>query len=458
MTRRPRARRGPVLRLTLRNLASHRRRYALCALAVVLGVAFLAGSLVLTDTMKASFDDAFSSTGTGADVVARRPAAIDTDQAATPAAAPGGRLDDDALAAVRGLQGVAHAEGTVQGPTQLVEEDGTVATSLLGGFTIGANWVGDERLSPLTLAEGRAPEAPGEAVVDRRSAEDRGWALGDEVRVMAATGPEALELVGMATYGDVDGLAGATMIATDAATAQALFGEPGRWDAVLVAAEEGIEPAALAADVEAALGAVVDGPVEAETGADDAAARQDALASELSFVGSFLLAFAGVAVFVAVFVIANTFTVVVAQRVRELALLRAVGARRGQVLRSVVAEALGVGALASVVGLVAGVGMSYALHAALQASDLDVPEGGVVVAPRTIVLALVTGVVVTVAAAVVPAWRAGTVAPIAALRDVAVDRSGASAGRVVGGLVLTVPGLAAVAEVRRGVRRAFSRA
>jgi putative ABC transport system permease protein len=445
MPRRPRARRGPVLGLTLRNLAAHRRRYALCALAVVLGVAFLAGSLVLTDTMRAAFDDAFSSTGTGADVVARRPSAIDTGQAASPAAAPAARLDDEALDAVRGLDGVALAEGTVQGPTQLVEEDGTVDAALFGGITIGTNWLGDARLSPLTLAEGRAPAAPGEAVVDRRTVQDQGWALGDEVRVMAATGPEALELVGVATYGDVDGLAGATMVATDAATAQALFGEPGRWDAVLVAAAPGTDPAALAGDVEAALGAVVDGPVEAVTGAEDAADREEALAGELSFVGSFLLAFAGVAVFVAVFVIANTFTVVVAQRVRELALLRAIGARRGQVLGSVVAEALGVGVVASVAGLGAGVALSYGLHAALGAAGLDVPEGAVVVAPRTIVAALVTGVVVTVAAAVVPAWRAGSVAPVAALRDVAVDRSGASTARVVGGLALAAPGLVAVA-------------
>ena len=430
--------------LTLKGLWSHKLRYALTGLAVVLGVAFMAGTMVLTDTMQATFDGVFASANDGTDVIVQRSGAIDGE-----AGTVRDRVDSGVVAQVAAVDGVDAAAGSVQGFGQLIKADGTVASEDGLGVTIGANWVDDERLNPFTLASGRAPEAGTEAILDEQTATDQGWELGDTFSVLTLTGPTEFTLVGTATYGALDGIPGSTMVATTDETAQALFAEPDRYDNVLVAAAEGQTPDELAERIVAEV-ATGDSGLEAITGEDDTAAKQDEFKDDMKFFNSFLMAFAYISLFVGTFIIYNTFSIVVAQRVKDLAMLRAIGARSGQVLRSVMLEAVVVGVTAAAVGLVAGIGLSFGLRALLAGVGLDIPDGALVVSTGTVVAAFTVGVVTSVLSAMVPAWRASRVLPIAALRDVAVDRSGVSLGRIVSGLTVTGAGVVAFAAGMTG--------
>ncbi len=213
--------------LTLKGLWAHKLRYALTGLAVVLGVAFMSGTMVLTDTMKSTFDGVFATANEGTDVIVQRAGALDGELSTTR-----DRVDADVVDQVAAVDGVATARGSIQGFAQLVHADGTVGTDDGLGVTIGANWIDDERLNPFSLDAGHAPEGPDEAVIDRQTADDEGWEPGDRFSVLTADGPHELTLVGTATYGAVDGLPGSTLVATTDATAQALFAEPGHVDNV----------------------------------------------------------------------------------------------------------------------------------------------------------------------------------------------------------------------------------
>jgi putative ABC transport system permease protein len=420
--------------LTIRGLWAHKLRFALTGLAVVLGVAFMAGTMVLTDTMQKTFDGVFAAGNDGIDAIVRHDSAIDGDFAAARE-----RVDASVVDEVAGIDGVASAAGTIQGFAQLVHADGAAAATDGLGATLGANWIDDERLNPFTLDEGRAPRAADEAVIDKRTAADEGWALGDELSILTKAGPRTLTLVGTATYGAVDGLPGTTLVATDDATAQELFAEPGRYDAVLATAD-GIAAADLAARLTDQIATSGSG-LEAITGEADTADKQADFKEDLAFFNQFLMAFAFVALFVGTFIIYNTFSIVVAQRIKDLAMLRAIGARRWQVLRSIILESVVVGVAASAVGLLAGVGMSFGLRALLAQVGLEIPSGPLTISSGTIQTAFLVGVTVSVVSAVAPAIRASRIKPIAALRDVAVDRSGVSIGRVLTGLVVTGAGV-----------------
>ena len=428
-----------MLTLTLKGLWAHKLRYALTGLAVVLGVAFMAGTMVLTDTMEKTFDDVFEEANAGTDVIVRQAEAIDGEMVA---ARP--RVDASVVEAVSAVDGVDVARGSISGFAQLIGSDGEASATDGLGAVVGASWIDDERLNPFTLADGRAPSAAGEAVMDRRTAEHEGWSLGDTFSVLTKAGPSELVLVGTATYGDVDGLPGSTLVATDDATSQSLFAEPGRFDQVLVAAEGGVTATELATRIDAEVATAASG-LESLTGSQDTADKQADFQEDLAFFDQFLMAFAYVALFVGMFIIYNTFSIVVAQKTKDLAMLRAIGARRGQVLRSVVAESIGVGVVASGVGLLAGVGLSFGLRSLLAAAGLEIPSGPIVVSSGTITTAFVVGVTVSVLSAVAPAVKASRVKPIAALRDVAIDRSGFSIGRAVAGLAITGAGAASFA-------------
>lgn len=428
-----------MLSLTAKGLWAHKLRYALTGLAVVLGVAFMAGTMVLTDTMQATFDGVFASANDGTDVIVQRTGALDGDTGLTR-----DRVDAAVVDQVAGVDGVAVAAGSIQGFAQLVHADGTVASEDGLGITIGANWIDDERLNPFTLATGRAPAAGTEAVLDQQTVTDEGWALGDEISVLTLDGPSTFTLVGTATYGELDGIPGSSVVATTDEAAQALFAEPGRFDTVLVAAADGETAEGLADRIVATVATDGSG-LEAITGEADTEDKQAAFAEDISFFSTFLMAFAYIALFVGTFIIYNTFSIVVAQRVKDLAMLRAIGARRGQVLRSVLLEAVLVGVVAAAIGLAAGVGLSFGLRALLSTVGLDIPDGALVISSATITTAFAVGVLTSVLSAMVPAWRAGRVRPIAALRDVAVDRSGVSVGRVVAGLTVTGAGVASFA-------------
>src|SRR5690606_8439822 len=265
----------------------------------------------------------------------------------------------------------------------------------------------------------------------------------DPIRVVTPAGSDVYTLAGVDTYGGADDAAGSPVVAFTPATASDTIGEPGRYDAIAVRAGPGVPSSELTSRIERALAGT---PGVEALSHDEAVAAAEAEGGEgVAFMSTFLMAFALVALLVGSFVISNTFSITVAQRTRETAMLRAIGASRRQVARATKLEALITGLLGSVLGVVLGVGAAVGLRALLAGFGLDLPEGGLVVGGSTVAVCLAVGIVVTLVAAVVPARRAAKVAPIAAMRDVAVDRSGRSVVRaVVGGLVAAL-GVAALA-------------
>jgi putative ABC transport system permease protein len=424
-----------IPQLSLRSVRAHFVRFLLTATAVVLGVAFMSGTMILTDTMSASFDRVFETANAGVDVIVQHPVDGDDPTLDHP------RLPAAALDRVREVPGVATVEGTVQGFAQLAREHKTAAMSI----TLGMNWITEPKLNPLELSDGRAPKDSREVVVDLATAEREGWEVGDQVTIVAEDGPQPFALVGLATFGDLAGVPGASLVATDTQTAQRLFGEPGAFDALVVAGDGSIQPDQLVHDIR---GVLDDQSIEVVSGRDDTADKQSDLHEDLRFFNAFLLAFAAVALFVGVFIIYNTFTIVLAQRSRELATLRLLGASRPQVLQSVLLEAGIIGVASSGIGLVLGVFTSRALRAVLVSAGLPLPAGPTVISSATVITAAVVGLTVTLGSTIVPALRARRIAPLAAMREAEVDRSGTSRVRaffgllsIAGGAVLIATGL-----------------
>ena len=352
-----------------------------------------------------------------------------------------GRLDGGLVAELTQLDGVAVAAPSIEGFAQIEASDGDP----IGGNgppTLAGNWIDDPRLNPFEVVEGRAPAADGEVVIDRRSARLGELQVGDHT-TLRTPDPLDVEIVGIAKFGSVDSIAGASFVAfTNDQARDVLVGGADEVSSILVMGDDGISPEQLRSTVASAL------PSEAEalTGDEIIAETQDDIEADfLGFFETFLLMFAGVALLVATFSIHNTFSILVAQRTRESALVRAIGASRGQVLRSICAEGLAVGVVASGIGLGAGIGLGYGLRALIESFGVELPNAGLVVTTSTIVAALVVGVVVTFLASVTPAIKGSRVAPLAALRENAIDRSGASKWRAAfgalalgGGIALTI--------------------
>jgi putative ABC transport system permease protein len=425
-----------MFRLTWKGLWAHKLRFALTGLAVVLGVAFLSGTQILTDTMGKTFDGIFEDANQGVDVVVRRAAAVEgtfTEDVRE-------RVDTGTLDRIRAVDGVDAAAGSIQAEAALVGPDGKVDAAQGFGGVLGANWVEDQRLNPFSIATGHAPRARDEAVLDQSTFDEHSHALGDTLTVLGKGTPRELTLVGTATYGDVDGLPGVTLVGMTDATAQELFAEPGAYDSVLVASDQSISDDSLSTRIAADLGSP--DTYEVVTGAADTADSKADLKEGLGFFSTFLNVFAYIALFVGMFIIYNTFSIVVAQRARDMAMLRAVGASRAQVVRSVVFESFAVGVIASAAGLGVGVLLSFGLRALLSAVGLEIPSGPIVIATSTVVAAFVVGTAITVASALLPAVRSSRVKPIAALRDVAIDVSASSVTRTVAGTAVLGLGVA----------------
>ncbi len=399
----------------------------------------MAGTMILTDTMGRTFDGLFDTANKGVDVVVRRASTVD---AGFDGMDVRERVDTATLNRIKAIDGVDTAVGSISGMATLVAPDGKAAAAGGMGGTMGVNWVEDARLNPFAIATGHAPRAPDEVVLDQSTVNKDGRKLGDKVTVLGKGDPRTLTLVGTATFGDADGIPGSTLVATTDATAQALFAEPGAYDSVVIASNGKQTPEALSARVGAALGTE---RFETLTGAADTANNKADLKEGLGFFSTFLLAFAYISLFVGMFIIYNTFSIVVAQRSKEMAMLRAIGASRRQVVKSVLFESIAVGLVASAVGLGVGVLMSFGLRALLSAVGLDIPGGSVVITPKTVITAFLVGSIVTVLSALAPALRASKVKPIAALRDMAVDNSGASLRRTVIGMIITGAGVTAFA-------------
>ena len=422
-----------MIRLTLENLLARKFRLVSTAVSILIGVAFLAGTLVLTDTLGATFDDLFTEVGAGIDVEVRSAEEIETGFGPVR-----GRIDETLLADVLTVPEVATAESGVAGFAQLVDPEGVpMGNPGQGAPTLGFSWTDAEELNPVNLIAGRSPTAPGEVVIDAKSSKDGPFAVGDTVTILLQGPPQEFEVVGIVTFGRADSPLGASLAIFELRTAQEVLAEPGLVDTIDVVAVDGVSPS----ELEGALAAVIPDGVETITGEELIEEGQSAVGDALSFFNTFMLTFAAVALFVASFIIYNTFSILVVQRTREMALLRALGAQRHQILGAVLLEAVIVGLIASALGLVAGIGVASLLKGLLAAIGLAIPSGPVVFAARTVWLSLVVGVGVTAIAALAPSRRASTVAPMAAIREVEIDESGRSSTRMLAGLALLMLGL-----------------
>ncbi|MFL9654276.1 ABC transporter permease [Streptomyces sp. PB17] len=423
------------VRLSASSLRAHKRRFAGTFLAVVLGVAFLTGTLVMGDTLRASFDTMFGNAAGGTDAVVRSADAI-----TTPGESQGVRqpLGTGLVRTIERVPGVAAAAPSIQGAGQLVGANGDPIGGQ-GPPTLAGNWITDPELNPYRLAEGRAPQQSGEVVVNRGAAEQGGLTIGDTT-TLRTPDPVEVTVVGLATFGGEDGMAQVTFTGMTRADAEKyLTARPGEAASIQVRAGPGVGQRELVDR----LAPVLPEGVEAITGQESAAENTDMISSQfLSLFTTFLLVFSGIALLVATFSIHNTFAIVVAQRTRENALLRALGASRRQVTAATLAEAAVVAVTASAAGLAGGIGIAAGLQALFPAIGFPFPEGTLVISALSLLLPLAVGVLVCLGSALLPAARAGRTAPLAALRETAVDTSGASRARAVTGTGMLVLALA----------------
>jgi putative ABC transport system permease protein len=422
-----------MLRSAWRSLLHHKLRLVLSGVAIVLGVGFVVGTLIFTDTLNTTFSNLFAGTTTDV-VVAPSDAGGGGGFAGTVATLPASVLDD-----VRGVAGVSRAGGQVLvDGVAIVDSNGKVLGTP-GAPQFGANWDDDQELTPFRLVEGRGPAAPNEVALDSVSAEKSGYVVGDTVSLVTPRGPLDASLVGIFRYGTSGNLAGATIASFETIAAQdLLLGGNDAFTEVDAIAADGVSQSALATDVRAVLGS----DVTVRTGQEAADDATKQLTEGLAFINIFLLVFAGIALFVGTFIILNTFSMLVAQRSRELALLRALGATRGQVMRSLVVEAAVVGLIGAVIGVLVGIGVAYGLEALFAAIGAEIPNEGLALLPRTVAIGLALGVLVTVVAALVPAVRASRIAPMAALHDDAVVPVRSLRRRAIAGAILLLGGLA----------------
>lgn len=425
-----------MIRFALRSLLGRKLRTSLTALAIILGVAMVSGTYVLTDSIDKAFDAVFSEIYRETDATITGQTAFDL-SGGSGALAP--TFDEGLLDEVLALPEVADAIGGVASEsTQLIGEDGKAvvfggAPNL--GFSVDPT---KERFNTLTLVDGAWP-GPGEMVIDESTASKEGFEVGELVGVQAEGNIEKLRIAGLVRFGAVESIGGATLTGFDRETAQRIFDKEGKLDQIRIAGNEGVSPEALLAAVER----ILPEGTEVRTGQQQAVEDASETNEFISFLQKFLLAFAGVALFVGSFVIANSLSITIAQRTREFATLRTLGASRRQVLESIVLESLVVGAVASVIGLFLGLALATGLFELFDAVGFTLPNSGLVFYTRTIVVALAVGVVVTLVASLRPALRATRVPPIAAVREGATLPEGRFARfRTPASLLLTLLGFA----------------
>ena len=422
---------------TLKGLMAHKFRLAATALAIVLGVSFVSGTYVLTDTITASFDSLFKQVTQGIDVAVRSEetfGGFDTGEVRDP-------MPASLLERIQAVDGVRVAEGNVTGYAQLVGKDGKAVTTS-GAPSLGVSFNQDPQFSAgSTVRSGRLPSGPSEMAIDAKTAEDTGYVVGDRAKVLFQGPARDFTVSGIIGFGEADNLGGARLVGFDLATAQEVMNRQGRFDEIDVAAEAGVTPEQLRDRIRAAVDPRYEVLTGTELAEDTAAAINDTIGR---FLGTALLAFAFVALLVGAFLIFNTFTIIVAQRTRELALLRCLGASRRQVMNSVLLESLIVAVVASLVGLGLGVLIAGGLRALLSTFlGADIPATGIQFQPRTIIVSLAVGIVVTVLAALLPARKATRVPPVAALQpETAFAPTGFRKRRIVVGVLVTAIGVA----------------
>src|ERR687895_1195754 len=425
-----------MTKVALRGLAQRKLRAFVTMLAVLLGVAFIAGSYVLTDTINRSFDDIFTEAYAGTDVAISPSTTGQGEEIDLPP------FSAEVLNQVREVDGVEQAAGGIFSTIRFVDEEGEQLSAAFAPEFVSS--VAPEPFETLTYTDGRPPETADEASIDESTADRENFEIGDTLRIAGPAGVKGYEIVGLQRLGSTSS-GGSSTAQLTLEEAQRLTDKQGQFDGISVEAAEGVSPDELARRIDDVLPA----RLTVETGVQAAERQSEDIKEDLSFFRIVLLVFGGVALLVGSFLIFNTFSITVAQRIRELGMLRTLGATRGQILRGMVLEAAIIGALGSVLGVLAGIGFAAALNAVFKSFGIDLPNTGTVIAARTVVLALIVGMAVTFAAALSPALRATRVSPMAALLEAALPES-RTHGRVftaiavllmLGGIALTCLGL-----------------
>jgi len=419
-----------LLKVALKGLATRKLRAFLTGFAVVLGVAFVAGTFVFTDTIDASFRDLFERASKGTDVSVQSRQAVDADFEQAPT------MPADTLQKVEGVDGVEEAFGSVSSDVTLLDRKGDPIVS--NGPPTLAITAAPERFDPFEYTEGGPPKTDDEVALDKSTADKYDFHEGDTVTVTGATPAKQFKVVGVAKIGDSNNLAGARMVMMTLAESQRVTGHDG-FDDISVAAADGTSPEELKAAIARTLGP----EFAVRTGKEQVDKTVGDFADAFAPIRTALLVFAGVSVLVGGFLIFNTFNITVAQRTREIGLLRTIGASRRQVLRSVLAESLAIGLAASVIGIFAGLLIAVALRALFKAVGIEIGATSLQLESRTIIVGLLVGIIATLVSGFVPARRATRIEPIAALRDAEASVGGKlRRRRVIAAALLALAGIA----------------
>lgn len=438
-----------MFRIALKSIMGRKARLVLTSLAVILGTAFLSGTSVFSATLDRTFNNLFEDVFKNIDGYVRSTQVVEGDFGLIERQ----RIPADYVDKVLAVPGVSDAVPDIQAFARIVGKDGKpIGTEGAGPPTFGSVAV-EFKGALWTIAEGRFPKGANEVALDEASAEKAGYVLGDTVKVVAQSGSRTFTMVGIASYGDVRSPGGATFALFDVPTAAEFLGKPGFVDAILVVGDGSRTDDALAQDIDAIF--EPSQKVETLTGAEITKETQDDIGQALSFFSIFLTIFSVIALGVGSFVIYNVFSISAAQRQRENALLRALGANRSQITRSLLIESLVVGLFGSLLGFVGGIGISKLLSVALPALGFDLPSGGLVINASILINTVIVGLIVTVLSAVLPARRAGKVPPLAAMRATAIETAGPGRVRAFWGLGSIAFGVAIIGAVIGGASNNF---
>jgi putative ABC transport system permease protein len=397
-----------MIRVVLKGLAGRKLRTGLTAMAIVLGVAMVSGAYVFTDRIDKAIDALFTGAYRGSDAV------ISGNDIVESSTSGDATVPADLVATVAAFPEVETASGGIVDVARLLDQHGTPISTRGSavGVSVDAS-VSASRFNPLALTAGRWPSRSTEIAIDGGTADNHGFDVGDTIGVTARGPVRQFTITGIAEFVGLRSTGEVTLAIFDLPTAQDVFDKPGQLDEILVAAVDGVTQEALVEQLQS----IVPAGAEVVTGPAQVKAEASHTDKQVALIQKVLLAFGGIAVFVGAFVIFNTFSITIAQRTRELATLRTLGASRRQVLASVVVESVLIGLLASVAGLFVGLVLAKALAALSVAAGTDLPDGGAVLATRTVVVSLLVGVVITLIAGLAPALRATRIPPVAAVRE-----------------------------------------
>src|SRR4051794_22800891 len=408
-----------MIRATAKGLLGRKLRTGLTALAIVLGVAMIAGAFITTDTMLKASDDLKKASYGSADAVVSGKTAFKIDNQSDAATQRKG-IPESLAKTVESAPGVAFASAEISGEAKLTDKKGKIVdTNGSPPFAVGFDGSSPvaRDLSPFKVRSGQFPTAPNEVAIDKQTADKKHYSIGDTVGVVAEGPVRPYKITGIVSFGGVDAIGSASAAVFSIQGAQQLFGEPGKVESILVKGDSGVP----AATVRANIAKVLPPTAQVQTAQSQDRFDLNGLDQGLKILRTALLVFGFISLFVGAFIIFNTLGITVAQRTKEFGLLRMIGASRRQVLASVVLEAVVIGLLASIVGIAAGVGLAKGINALFTATGIDLPTTGTVFAARTVIVSLAVGVGITTIAGIGPALRATRIAPVAALREGSIE-------------------------------------